>query len=356
MPHNQRIISDMRVVVRSLAGQQCSTDFKTVLVGRSQKTGKIRELIEKLGRSKSSVMILGETGTGKEVVARAVHAAGPSGPFVPIDCATLAGSLMESELFGHVRGAFTGAFSPKAGLVEMANGGTAFFDEIGELGLDFQAKLLRLIQEKEFRPVGSVERRKVDLRVIAATNRDLTREVERGSFRRDLYYRLNVVTLRLPPLRDRKEDIRPLAEHFLEKHGRRHLLTRECLDAMLAYAWPGNVRELENAVERMVAMNSGPLLHTADLPSALQNDMEARKPERLFATAAASRTFRGDPASVPNREHSTPGPLPSLTEVERTAIVRAIEYTRGDRTLAAHILGIGRTTLYRKLKEYGLAG
>jgi two-component system response regulator HydG len=158
----------------------------------------------------------------------------------------------------------------------------------------------------------------------------------------------------MPALRDRKEDIQPLAEHFLEAHGTRHLLTRECLDALLAYDWPGNVRELENAVERMVAMNSGPLLHTADLPSSLQNDNDARKAALSFATAAAAQTFRGDPASASARAHSTPGSLPSLTEVERTAIIRAIEYTKGDRVMAAHLLGIGRTTLYRKLKEYRL--
>ena len=329
-------------------------DSPPVLVGKSSRIRQVLQVIEKLGKSHSPVLILGETGTGKEVVARAIHAVANTGPFVPIDCSALVGPLMESELFGHVRGAFTGAAGSKKGLVESAAGGTAFFDEIGELPMDFQAKLLRLIQEKEYRPVGSVEWKKADFRILTATNRDLAREVERGVFRRDLYYRLNVITLRLPPLRDRKEDIQLLAEQFLEQHGKRHLLTRECLDAMLAFDWPGNVRELENAVERMVAMNSGPLLHTADLPSSLQNDIEARKAARPYATAAASQTVRGDPASGPAREHSTPGPLPSLTEVERTAIIRALEYTKNDRVMAAHLLGIGRTTLYRKLKEYRL--
>jgi DNA-binding NtrC family response regulator len=323
-------------------------------VGKSSRIRQVLHVIQKLGKSRSPVLILGETGTGKEVVARAIHAVASAGPFVPIDCSALVGPLMESELFGHTRGAFTGAAGPKKGLVESAEGGTAFFDEIGELPLDFQAKLLRLIQEKEYRAVGSVEWRKADFRILAATNRDLAREVEAGAFRRDLFYRLNVITLRMPTLRDRKEDIQLLAEYFLEEHGTRHLLTRECLDAMLAYDWPGNVRELENAVERMVAMNSGPLLHTADLPSSLQNDIGARKAARSFATAAAAQTFRGDPAFGPARERSTPGSLPSLTEVERTAIIRAIEYTKGDRVMAAHLLGIGRTTLYRKLKEYRL--
>ena len=329
-------------------------DSPPVLVGKSSRIRQVLHLIQKLGKSSSPVLILGETGTGKEVVARAIHALASAGPFVPIDCSALAGPLMESELFGHTRGAFTGAAGPKKGLVESAEGGTAFFDEIGELPLDFQAKLLRLIQEKQYRAVGSVEWRKAGFRILAATNRDLARDVEGGAFRRDLYYRLNVITLRMPALRDRKEDIQPLAEHFLEEHGTRHLLTRECLDALLAYDWPGNVRELENAVERMVAMNSGPLLHTADLPSSLQNDVDARKAARSFATAAAAQTFRGDTATGPARVHPNPGALPSLPEVERTAIIRAIEYTKGDRVMAAHLLGIGRTTLYRKLKEYRL--
>jgi DNA-binding NtrC family response regulator len=329
-------------------------DSPPVLVGKSSRIRQVLHVIQKLGKSRSPVLILGETGTGKEVVARAIHAVASAGPFVPIDCSALVGPLMESELFGHTRGAFTGAAGSKKGLVESAEGGTAFFDEIGELPLDFQAKLLRLIQEKEYRPVGSVEWRKANFRILAATNRDLAREVERGAFRRDLFYRLNVITLRMPALRDRKEDIQPLAEHFLEERGTRHLLTRECLDALLAYDWPGNVRELENAVERMVAMNSGPLLHTADLPSSLQNDIDARNAAQCFATAAAAHALRGNPASVSVPEHSTLGSLPSLTEVERTAIIRAIEYTKGDRVMAAHLLGIGRTTLYRKLKEYRL--
>ncbi len=324
-----------------------TADAPPVLVGQSSRIRQILQLTEKLGRSRSPVLILGETGTGKEVVARAIHAAGPRGPFVPIDCSALVGPLIESELFGHTRGAFTGAAGPKTGLVEIANGGTAFFDEIGELGMDVQAKLLRLIQEKEFRPVGSVERRKADFRVIAATNRDLAREVDKGAFRRDLYYRLNVIVLRLPPLRERKEDLRALVDHFLARYGNRHVLTHECMDAMLSYDWPGNVRELENCVQRMVAINSGPLLHTADLPSSLQNALEARRPPRMSAAAGAVH------GSTP--EEYVQMPLFSLTEMERDAIVRALEYTRGDRAMAAQLLGIGRTTLYRKLKEYRLA-
>ena len=325
-------------------------DAPPVLVGRSLGIRQVLNLIQKLGRSNTPVLILGETGTGKEVVARAIHAAGRGGPFVPIDCSALVGQLAESELFGHTRGAFTGAAGAKPGLVEIAHGGTAFFDEIGELGIEVQAKLLRLLQEKEYRPVGSVERRRADFRVIAATNRDLAREVERGTFRRDLYYRLNVVTLRLPPLRDRKEDLPSLIEHFLRRLGARHTVTRECLDAMLAYEWPGNVRELENCIQRMVAINSGPLLHTADLPSPIQNALEARKLSRL--SAAASQGFFEQPVTIGSAPaHDSVRPL---TELEKEAIRQALEFTKGDRGLAAHLLGIGRTTLYRKLKEYGL--
>jgi DNA-binding NtrC family response regulator len=331
-------------------------DAPPVLVGQSPRIRQVLQLIEKLGRTRTPVLILGETGTGKEVVARAIHAAGARGPFVPIDCSALVGPLMESELFGHTRGAFTGAAGPKTGLVEVANGGTAFFDEIGELGLDVQAKLLRVIQEKEFRPVGSVERRRADFRVIAATNRDLATEVERGRFRKDLYYRLNVVTVRLPPLRERKDDLPALVEHFLARYGCRHVITHECMDAMLSYDWPGNVRELENCIQRMVAINSGPLLHTGDLPSALQNALAAaRHPLRsAAATASAAPSRAAAPVLADPAAPYVQIPLFSLTEMERDAIVRALEYTRGDRAMAAQLLGIGRTTLYRKLKEYGL--
>jgi DNA-binding NtrC family response regulator len=331
-----------------------SADSPPVLVGQSSRIRQVLRLILKLGKSRTPVLILGETGTGKEVVARAIHAVSTSGPFVPIDCSALVGPLMESELFGHTRGAFTGASGSKVGLVEIAKGGTALFDEIGELPLELQAKMLRLIQEKEYRPVGSVERRKVDFRVIAATNRDLAQEVERGSFRRDLYYRLNVVTLRLPALRESREDIPALVEYFLARYGERHVLTRECLDAMIAYDWPGNVRELENCIQRMVAVNSGPLLHTADLPSSLQNFIAARKSGLPSMVAAAGQAASGEAARRGGPDNSSAAPVLSLTETEKTVILQALEYTKGDRVMAAHLLGIGRTTLYRRLKEYHL--
>jgi transcriptional regulator with PAS, ATPase and Fis domain len=261
---------------------------------------------------------------------------------------------MESELFGHTKGAFTGAFGTKPGLIEAANGGTAFFDEIGELPLDMQAKLLRVLQEKEFRPVGSLTTRRSDFRIVAATNRDLAKEVERGTFRRDLYYRLNVVTIRLSPLRERKDDIFPLAEHFLAKYGRGHVLTKECFDAMMGYDWPGNVRELENSIQQMVAINTGPLLHVGDLPSPIQNFLAAKKAQSM---AAAVGTARIPVASAISMEPETAhfAPILPLMEVERRAILSALEFTRGDRGVAAHLLGIGRTTLYRKLKEYQVA-
>lgn len=331
-----------------------SGDHPPVLVGRSPRIRQILQLIEKLGRTKSPILLLGETGTGKEVVARAIHDVNPAGPFVPIDCSALSGPLMESELFGHTRGAFTGAAGPKKGLVEAAEGGTAFFDEIGELPLEVQAKLLRVLQEKEFRPVGSVERRKANFRVIAATNRELAREVEAGRFRRDLYYRLNVVAIRLPPVREHKEDIPLLASHFLAQYGKNHSIARECLDAMVSYDWPGNVRELENCVQRMVAINSGPLLHTADLPSSIQNHLAARKQAELSLKAAAGRAANGDSAPAAEAGLFRRDPVLSIAEMEKRAIRQALEYTKGDRVMAAHLLGIGRTTLYRKLKEYRL--
>jgi transcriptional regulator with PAS, ATPase and Fis domain len=316
-------------------------------------------MVEKLGRCRWPVLLLGETGTGKEVVARSIHNVNPVGPFVTIDCSSMVGPLMESELFGHVKGAFTGAVGQKIGLIETADGGTAFFDEIGELPLDLQAKLLRVLQEKEFRPVGSLMHRRSDFRIIAATNRDLAKEVEKGTFRRDLFYRLNVVNVRIAPLRDRKEDIPALIAHFLSRHGRNHTLTQETLEAMISYDWPGNVRELENCIQHMVAINSGPLLHVVELPSMLQNHLLAKKTQYL-SVAVGSHNLSKPPGEADSHQHRAtlePGrpPILPLNQMERNAIMDALEYTKGDRAIAANLLGIGRTTLYRKLKEYQLA-
>jgi transcriptional regulator with PAS, ATPase and Fis domain len=330
-----------------------------LLVGQSPRIRNVLRMVEKLGRCRWPVLLLGETGTGKEVVARSIHKVQPVGPFVTIDCSSLVGPLMESELFGHVKGAFTGAVTPKTGLIEVADGGTAFFDEIGELPLDLQAKLLRVLQEKEFRPVGSLTHRRSDFRVIAATNRDLAKEVEKGAFRRDLFYRLNVVNLRLAPLRDRKEDIPALIAHFLMRHGRGHTLTQETLEAMLSYDWPGNVRELENCIQHMVAINTGPLLHAAELPSMLQNYLMAKKAQSL-SVAVGFQAMPKPPGEALAHEHrgapeGLRSPIIPLTQMERQAILEALAYTKGDRAIAANLLGIGRTTLYRKLKEYQLA-
>ncbi len=318
-------------------------------VGRSPRILQIRAQIEKLGVRRVAVLIQGESGTGKEVAARSIFNAAPRGQFVPIDCGSLVGTMMESELFGHVRGAFTGANETKHGLLEQANGGTAFFDEIGELPLDMQVKLLRVLQEQELRPVGSLQRIKVEFRVIAATNRDLCNEVAGGRFREDLFHRLNVVRLTLPPLRERREDIPLLVERFLERareraHERAHeryTLSHEVVEALMSYAWPGNIRELQNCLDRMMSLNSGPLLHFADLPTSVVNHARAE------AGVASAMTVGGKIAS-------TQQTVMTLHELERRAIRHALEYTHGDRTVAAQMLGIGRTTLYRKLREYQL--
>ena len=318
-----------------------------ILVGHSPGIDALRRFIRKAGDSRSPVLLLGESGTGKEIVARAIHDVAGSGEFVPIDCSLL-GTLLETELFGHTKGAFTGAISSKAGLIALAEGGTAFFDEIGEFPGEMQAKLLRVLQEKEIRPVGALETHKANFRVIAATNRDLAREMERGNFRQDLYYRLNVVTLHLPPLRQRKEDIPELAAHFLARCGSSHQLSSELLQTMAAYDWPGNVRELENCIQRMVAVNSGPILTTVDLPSALAGPVEAA----LGATLPIAELEENRPLSDPPRK--PPGIL-RLDELECNAIADALRFTAGDRSRTAQLLGIGRTTLYRKIKRYKLA-
>ncbi len=337
-------------------------ETRHVLVGQSPRARQVLKMIEKLGRCRWPALLLGETGTGKEVVSRLIHNISPQGPFVTIDCSSMVGPLMESELFGHTKGAFTGAANSKIGLIEAANGGTAFFDEIGELPLDLQAKLLRVLQEKEFRPIGSLITKRSDFRIIAATNRDLAKEVEKGSFRRDLFFRLNVINIRLAPLRERKEDIPELINHFMTRVGGNYTLTAETLEVMLSYDWPGNIRELENCIQHMAAINSGPLLHVADLPSNLQNHLSQKKSQYL-SVAASARPAANEPAvafsPAGSSSVATPTPIQSiipLMELERRAIINALDYTKGDRAVAAHLLGIGRTTLYRKLKEYQLAG
>jgi DNA-binding NtrC family response regulator len=301
------------------------------LIGTSTKMQRVYRLIEKVSQHNYPVLILGESGTGKELVARSIHFSGSrrNKPFVPVDCSALVPTLIESELFGYVKGAFTGAMHAKTGLMEAAGSGTLFLDEIGDMPIDLQAKLLRAIQEKEVKPVGSTDRISIAVRVIAATNRDLEAAVRQGQFRQDLFFRLNVVQIKLPPLRERKSDIPLLVNAFLEKFseaGRMRAISEEAMARLIAYDWPGNIRELENAIERAVALGSGPILHVGDLPSGLHY-------------AAGDRMPQADE-------------LMPLEELERRAILRALREAGGDKLAAARLLGIGKTTLYRKLKQY----
>ncbi len=302
------------------------------LIGVSMKMQRVYKMMEKVSQHEYPVLILGESGTGKELVARSIHFSGPrrDRPFAPVDCSALVPTLIESELFGYVRGAFTGAMQAKQGLLEAAQGGTLFLDEIGDMPVDLQAKLLRALQEREVKPVGSTERRPINVRIIAATNRDLESAIRSGTFRQDLYFRLNVVQLKLPPLRDRKSDIPLLVTAFLEKfsdpRGPVRTISEDAMRRLIAYDWPGNVRELENAIERAVALGSGPILHVGDLPSNLQYPTSERAPEK--------------------------DEILPLKELERRAILRTLRETGGDKLSAARMLGIGKTTLYRKLKQY----
>jgi two-component system response regulator HydG len=266
-------------------------------------------------------------------------------------------SLIESELFGHVKGAFTGADRAKEGLLATAEGGTVFLDEIGELPLDLQAKLLRALQEKEVRPVGATQARPISARVLAATNRDLTAMVEQGKFRKDLYFRLNVVNLRIPPLRERRGDIPLLAMHFLtrleKETGIERTLSDDSLRLMADYDWPGNVRELENAIERACALSSGPVLHLGDMPTQLQDLRMQRVAEAAEEPSATQDSGEQKDGSLSARAGD--GEIISIAEMEKQAILGTIQQLHGDKLLAAKLLGIGKTTLYRKLKEYGIA-
>jgi DNA-binding NtrC family response regulator len=288
---------------------------------------------------------MGETGTGKELVARAIYTANPIGRLVTIDCASLAPTLVESELFGHVKGAFTGALEAKAGLFERAHGGTAFLDEVGELPIEQQSKLLRVLQQKEVRRVGSSEVRQIDCHVISATNRDLKEEVKRGRFREDLYYRLNVATIRIPPLRDHKEDVPDLVRCFIERYRPGAILADDTYRALLDYQWPGNVRELEHCMQRLLALSSGPMVTTDQLPSSVFERVGAPK---IVVAPRPLTAIKRDGVITASRSTA---PL-AMHEVERQTILQALEHTNGDCTEAARMLRIGRTTLYRKLKRF----
>jgi DNA-binding NtrC family response regulator len=303
------------------------------LVGASAKMQRTHRLISKVALQRHPVLITGESGTGKELVARAIHSLGPWNqlPFVPVDCGALPPTLIESELFGHVKGAFTGAAQARQGLLAAAGSGTVFLDEIGELPIELQSRLLRALQEHEVRPLGSNERIRFDARVIAATNQDLDAGIKRGTFRKDLFFRLNVVSIKMPPLRERREDIPELVRHFLARLGGPNSvleISDEVLGHLLNYDWPGNVRELENCIQRAISLGSGTFIQLQDLPSTL-----------LYNLA---------------RKSSSRQDLTSLEALERQAIRQALEATGGDRVRAASLLGIGKTTIYRKLKVYGI--
>jgi two-component system response regulator HydG len=305
------------------------------LVGSSAAMGKILPVLTKVARSSCTVLVQGETGTGKEMAARAIHHLGPrtNEPFQVIDCGSLSPTLVESELFGHEKGAFTGALTRKAGLFQSAGRGTVFLDEIGELPLAIQARLLRVLQERQIRPVGSTNYAPFEARLVAATNRDLAAEVKTGNFREDLFHRLNVVAVTMPPLRDRREDIPALVEYFLSKLALPDqevpLVSVETMSALRAYSWPGNIRELENAIERAINLAEGGELVLEDI---LPSGAEIHDPPSSFGSDQ----------------------LFSLGEIERQTILRALEASNGNRRVAAELVGIGEATLYRKLKEYGV--
>jgi len=304
----------------------------------------VARTVRKVAGYKTTVLVLGESGVGKELISRAIHGHSPraEGPFVPVNCGAIPEALLESELFGHVKGAFTDATSDKRGLFLEAQGGTLFLDEVGELPAPLQVKLLRVLQEHEVRAVGATRSVTVDVRVVAATSRDLAQMVESGEFRQDLYYRLNVMPIEVPPLRERKEDIRGLLRHFIDETNRRlgtrvEAVSDAALHLLLAYHWPGNVRELENTVEHAAVMAEGPVVEPGDLP------------ERLTRVPASARdgfvvTFPADDLSVKRAQRA----------IEREFILRALEQTQGNRTHAARLLDLSHRALLYKIKEFGL--
>ena len=312
------------------------------IVGSSHKIQEVLRMIARLKDTRTPVLITGESGTGKELAARAIHYRGllSKKPFVAVDCGSLVPTLIESELFGYEKGAFTGAMRSKEGLFQTANGGTIFLDKIGELSPEMQAKLLRVLQEKEVRPVGSNQKFKVDVRVIAATNRDLEVAQREGAFRKDLYFRLNVVTLNLPPLRERRSDVAPLVHYFLDRFapGKTIRISLAAMEAMFQYDWPGNVRELENCIERAVALGDQEMIEVSDLPPAVRKHKES-------ISSGDEMDLDYEPAASSNTD---------LEELERETIQRVFEQVNGDKARARKMLGISRATLYRKLKRYNI--
>ena len=324
-----------------------SGDWRDSLVGQSRQLRQIAERVKLVAPHRSTVLITGETGTGKEVVARLIHAAGDRArvPLVSVNCSALPETLLEAELFGHVKGAFTGAVNARVGRFEQANRGTIFLDEIGDMPLNLQAKLLRVLQEREFQRLGSSETIRVDVRVIAATNTDLEEMIGKGKFREDLYYRLNVVPIAIAPLRERPEDIAPLVLHFIEKISRQEsislkTISRETLERLARHDWPGNVRQLENAVEKAIILSGGrSYLHAGDFPL----------PPRQHPAALANGPFIAVPDQGLDFERT-------VGSIERNILEQALRKTRGNKKLAAEMLGLKRTTLSAKLKSLVAVG
>jgi two-component system, NtrC family, response regulator AtoC len=332
----QRMAEKVRLVAENaFLRERVASDMEiNGIVGASAKIQDVLRMVSRLKDTRTPVLISGESGTGKELVARAIHFRGALAkrPFVAVDCGALVPTLIESELFGYEKGAFTGAVKSRAGLFQHANGGTIFLDEVGELPLEMQAKLLRVLQEKEVRPVGSNDKVRVEVRVVAATNRDLEIEYQAGRFRKDLYFRLNVVTVHLPALRERKSDIHLLLQCFLDRFAPKKVIqmTPAAMKALLQYDWPGNVRELENCIERAIALGNHETIDLHDLPPVIQQAGESSQASQPVLSAT------------------------DLEDLERMTIERVFEQVKGDKTLAGRMLGISRATLYRKLKQYGI--
>ncbi|NOZ25415.1 MAG: sigma-54-dependent Fis family transcriptional regulator [Nitrospirae bacterium] len=321
------------------------------LIGSSLEMQRVYDLIEKIADTDSTVLITGESGTGKELIAKVIHynsyRSGKN--FVPLNCAAIPKDLLESELFGHEKGAFTGAINTRVGRFELASGGTLFLDEIGELDPSLQVKLLRVLQEREFERIGSTKTIKVDVRILAATNRNLEELTKEGRFREDLYYRLNVIPVHIPPLRERKEDIPVLIEHFLKKHAKAKKrrppeISKDVMDVLLRYRWPGNVRELENLVERLTILNPGQAITLKDLPERFQ----------ALAPAAGKPRAAGCPEdmSIPPEGINLNTVIDNL---ERKLITEALEKSNGIKSKAATLLGLNRTTLVEKMKKKGIS-
>ncbi len=335
LDHLESVVGDVLLAEERLAGEDIPGRHQFLnIIGKSKAMQEVFSLIRRVSKTDANILILGESGTGKELVARAIHYTSlrADRPFIPIDCTTIPSELMESELFGYEKGAFTGAADRKVGLIEMAQGGTVFLDEIGDLDYALEKKLLRFLQEKEIHRLGGTSKVKVDVRVLSATNRDIEKEVEKGEFRADLYYRLNVITIRMPPLRERKEDIPLIAAYYLDTFRRKNKkeirgFSREVLDILMQYDWPGNVRELENVIERAVILCPYDEINAECLPAKLRE-------------SPAEEGCGCDELNLP--------------EMERRIIRKALDKTAWNQSRAARLLGISRKQLRTKMKNHGL--